>query len=140
MIIIKEDKVLLSYTETEDFYFFIGGKVEFGETLKEAAIREVAEECSGANFTFKKILYIRDFILPEADEHSVEFYILGDIDKFAEIEGVKDEEFQGKHWQTWVPLDKLSEINLKPKTLVPKLLEDYTTNFQDGTKYLGIIG
>jgi len=137
LIIIKEGKVLLTYTKTEDFYFFIGGKVEFGETLKEAAEREVAEECNGAKFTFGKILYIRDFIKPEIDEHSVEFYILGDVDKFEEIEGVKDADFQEKHWQTWVLLKKLPEINLKPKTLIPVLLEDYQKNYQNGIKYLG---
>jgi ADP-ribose pyrophosphatase YjhB (NUDIX family) len=65
LIIIKEGKILLSFTETEDFYFYIGGKVGFGETLKEVAVREVAEECGGAAFTFKKILYIRDYIKPE---------------------------------------------------------------------------
>ena len=139
LIIIKEGKILLSYTETEDFYFYIGGKVEFGETLEEAAIREVAEECAGARFTFKKILYIRDYIKPETDGHNVEFYILGDIDKFAEIEGLKDEEFKGKHWQTWVDLEKLEKINILPNSLTPILLSDYRNNFKEGTKYLGKI-
>jgi ADP-ribose pyrophosphatase YjhB (NUDIX family) len=139
LVIIKEGKILLSYTQTEDFYFYIGGKVEFGETLQEAAVREVAEECGGAVFTFKKILYIRDFILPEGSEHSVEFYILGDIDKFVEIEGLKDEEFGGKHWQTWVPLDKLAETNVLPGSLTSMLLADYQKNFEQETRYLGKI-
>jgi ADP-ribose pyrophosphatase YjhB (NUDIX family) len=139
LIIIKEGKILLSYNETEDFYFYIGGKVELGETLEEAAVREVVEECGGAVFTFKKILYIRDYIKPETDGHNVEFYILGDIDKFAEIEGLKDEEFDGKHWQTWVPLEKLTETNVLPGSLTPMLLADYQHNFEQGTQYLGKI-
>ena len=138
LIIIKNNKILLSYTKDEDFYFYIGGKIEFGETIKDACIREVQEECK-ANFTFKKILYIRDFILPEIDEHSIEFFILGEVDKFEEIEGIKDKEFEGKHWQTWVDINKLSEINIKPKNLTSKILESYKNGFTSDTEYVGII-
>ena len=138
LIITKNDKILLSYTKDEDFYFYIGGKVEFGETLKEACTREVQEECK-ANFTFKKILYIRDFVLPEIDEHSVEFFILGQVDKFEEIEGIKDEEFDGRHWQTWVDINKLSKINIKPKSLTKKILENYKNGFSGETEYVGVI-
>lgn len=90
LVIIKNHKILLSWNSDGQYYFYIGGKVEFGETLKEACAREIEEECDGAKFTFQKILYVRDFVLPEEDEHSVEFYILGEIDKFAEIDGIKD--------------------------------------------------
>lgn len=138
LVIIKNNKILLSYTKDEDFYFYIGGKVEFGETLKEACRREVLEECK-ANFEFKKILYVRDFILPEIDEHSVEFYILGNVNKFEEIEGIKDEEFNGRHWQTWVDLDKLSKINIKPKLLTEKIIKNYREGFTNGTEYVGVI-
>lgn len=138
LIIIKNDKILLSYTKDEDFYFYIGGKIEFGETIKEACIREVQEECK-ADFTFKKILYIRDFILPEIDEHSIEFFILGEVDKFEEIEGIKDEEFDGRHWQTWVDINKLSKINIKPKTLTEKMLVNYKSGFSNDTEYVGVI-
>ena len=138
LIIIKNNKILLSYTKDEDFYFYIGGKIEFGETIKEACIREVQEECK-ANFTFKKILYIRDFILPEIDEHSIEFFILGEVDKFEEIERIKDEEFDGRHWQTWVDINKLSEINIKPKTLTEKILANYKNGFSKDTEYVEVI-
>ena len=138
LIIIKNDKILLSYTKDEDFYFYIGGKIEFGETIKDACIREVQEECK-ANFTFKKIIYIRDFILPEIDEHSIEFFILGEVDKFEEIEGIKDEEFDGRHWQTWVDINKLSGINIKPKTLTEKILANYKNGFSNDTEYVGVI-
>jgi len=138
LIIIKNNKILLSYTKDEDFYFYIGGKIEFGETIKDACIREVQEECK-ANFTFKKILYIRDFILPEIDEHSIEFFILGEVDKFEEIERIKDEEFDGRHWQTWVDINKLSEINIKPKTLTEKILANYKNGFSKDTEYVEVI-
>lgn len=135
LIIIKQGKILLSYTNDEKFYFYIGGKVEYGETIKQACLREVEEECS-AKFIFKKILYIRDFIKPEQNEHSLELYILGDIDKFEEIEGIKDKEFGGNHWQTWVDLNKLSQLDIRPKNLTNQLIADYQNGFLGETKYL----
>lgn len=138
LIIIKNGKILMSYVKDEDFYFFIGGKMEFGETLEETCKREVMEECK-ANFTFKKIVYVRDYIKPEEDEHSLELFILGDIDKFEEVEGLVDEEGKGNHYQTWIPLDKLGDFNIKPKGLIKKLLKDYKTGFKNGIGYIAEI-
>lgn len=138
LIIIKNGKILMSYVRDKDFYFFIGGKMEFGETLENTCKREVKEEC-GANFTFKKILYVSDYIKPEENEHSLQIFILGDIDKFKEIEGFPDEETNGNHCQTWLELSQLENYNIKPKSLVKRLLEDYKTNFTGGTNYIGEI-
>ena len=138
LIIIKKRKILMSYVKDENFYFFIGGKMEYGETIKEACIREVQEECK-ANFKFEKILYIRDYIKPKINDHSLELYIKGDIDKFNEVEGVLDEEFNGNHWQTWVELKKLKDLDVRPKQLVPTLLKDYKNDFKDSISYLGEI-
>ena len=135
LIIIKQGKVLLSYTNDEKFYFYIGGTVEYGETIKQACLREVEEECN-AKFSFKKILYVRDYIKPEENEHSLELYILGDIDKFEEIEGIKDKEFNGSHWQTWVGLNKLPKLDIRPKNLTNQLIADYQNGFLGETKYL----
>lgn len=56
-----------------------------------------------------------------------------------EIEGIKDEEFDGRHWQTWVDVNKLSEINIKPKTLTEKILASYKNGFSNDTEYVGVI-
>lgn len=139
LVIIKNNKLLLTYTKDGDFYFYIGGKMEFGETLAQTCIREVKEECGeNVNFTFKKILYIRDYIQPEGNEHSIEFYILGDIDKFEEVEGVIDQEYSKTHHQTWVDMNNLPD-NIFPKSLTKKLLSDYKANFPNSGEYLGEI-
>lgn len=138
LIIIKKGKILLSYIEDEKYYFYIGGKIEYGETVIQACQREIEEECGGAKFTFKKILYIRDFIKPKQNEHSLELYILGNIDKFEEIEKIRDKEHPN-HYQTWIDLNKLTRIDIRPKHLVSQLIADYQKDFPDGTKYLGEI-
>jgi len=137
LIVIKNEKILLSFVKDENFHFFIGGRMEFGETLLQACVREVAEECSGAKFNFQKILYVRDYIKLEKNEHSMELYVLGDIDKFDELEGLKDPEFGDNHWQTWVDLSKLEGLDVRPKKLVKLIIEDYKSDFSGETKYLG---
>ena len=89
-------------------------------------------------FTYKKILYIRDFILKEHNEHSLELYILGDINKFSGIEGRPDPEFNGKKWPVWLDMDNLPD-NLRPHTLSMKTVEDYKKGFPNEGEYVGNI-
>lgn len=133
LIILRKNKILLSYAGKENFYFFPGGKVEFKETLEKAAVREVKEECNG-EFTFVKPLYIRDFF-GELNVHNLEIYILGKINKFQKI---KDEEHPD-HRQVWKKLEELSKFDVRPKQLVPILIKDYNSAFPFSAQYLGEI-
>jgi len=139
LIIIKNEKILLMYDSIENFYFYVGGEMEFGETLAECCTREVHEECGlDIEFKFKKILYVRDFIMKEHNEHSLEMFVLGNLNKTDELEGKKDAEFDGKKWLTWVDINHLPE-NLYPKTLSSKLLTDYKAKFPNSGEYVGAI-
>lgn len=133
LVIIRKNKILLSYAGKENFYFFPGGKVEFRETLKKAAAREIKEECN-AEFTFIKPLYIRDFF-GEFNVHNLEIYILGKIDK---LQKVKDKEHPD-HQQVWKKLKELSGIDVRPRQLVPILIKDYNSGFFSPAQYLGEI-
>lgn len=139
LIIIKNYKILLSYVKSDNFYFYIGGKMEWGETVENACIREVKEECD-ADFKFGKILYVRDYIKPEQEEHSIELYVLGDINKTEVVEGFIDKELDnGDHWQTWVDLKNLKKLDVRPKGIVDQILKDYKDGFKQGAIYLGEI-
>lgn len=139
LICIQDEKILLMYDSEKDFYFYIGGKLEFGETVLEGAAREILEECGNdASFVFNKILYIRDFIYPEDNEHSVELFILGDVQTTSNLEGLKDPEFDGKKWLTWKNIYDLPE-NLLPQKLTSKLVADYKSNFPNQGEYIGKI-
>jgi len=39
LVIIKNGKILLSWNNEDKYYFYIGGKLEFGETLEDACER-----------------------------------------------------------------------------------------------------
>jgi ADP-ribose pyrophosphatase YjhB (NUDIX family) len=137
LIVIKNNKILVQYRQKHDFYHYFGGHLEYGETILEGCLRETAEECDGAIFDFKKVLYIRDFLMPEDNEHSVELFILGDIDKFEEIEHLLDPEHpDGSVWCTWLDINNLP-INLLPKELTQKLITDYKNNFSNTGEYVG---
>lgn len=136
MVIINNGKLLTQYRQDKDYYFYVGGHLEYGETVLEGAKREIAEECLGSDFKFKKILYIRDFIIPKKDEHSVELFILGEIDKFEKLEHYFDPEHPDKDvWCTWLDINNLPD-NLFPHPLSKKLLEDYKNNFPNQGEYI----
>lgn len=139
LICIQDEKVLLMYDSEKDFYFYIGGKLEYGESVMEGAKREINEECGeDVSFEFGKILYIRDFISPEESEHSLELFILGKIKTNKNLEGLKDPEFDGKKWLTWKSIYQLPE-NLLPKKLTKKLINDYEQDFPTQGEYIGSI-
>lgn len=137
LAIIKNEKLLTHYNSEKDFYYYIGGKLDFGETLKEGWEREIKEELGeSTKFIFNKVLYIRDYIDKEIDEHSVEIFILGDINKLDEVEGLKDPQHGGKTWFTWLDINNLPD-NLYPKPLSKKILEDYKNAFPNQGEYIG---
>ncbi|HPT66081.1 MAG TPA: NUDIX domain-containing protein [Candidatus Woesebacteria bacterium] len=138
LVVIKNEKVLVQYRQKHDYYHYFGGHLEYGETILEGCIRETVEECNGAKFEFKKILYIRDFLFPEKEnEHSVELFILGDIDKFEELEHWLDPQHpDGDVWCTWLDINNLPD-NLFPHALSKKLLEDYKAGFPREGEYVG---
>ena len=43
-IIMKDNKFLMTGNKREDYLYSVGGRIKFGETAKEAVIREVFEE------------------------------------------------------------------------------------------------
>lgn len=138
LIIIKNGKLLVEHNSKKDFCFYVGGHLEYGETILEGCKREIAEECGeGTNFRFEKILYIRDFFDPENGEQNVELFILGDIDKFEGLEHHLDPQHpEGHMWLTWLDMKNLPD-NLLPKSLTNKLVEDYKKDFPNAGEYVG---
>jgi len=73
LIIIKNGKILTEYNAKKDFCFYIGGHLEYGETILEGCKREIEEECGeGTEFKLEKVLYIRDFFDSDNGEQNVE--------------------------------------------------------------------
>ena len=112
----------------------------WGETIVEGCKREIKEEMGDdVEFEFKKILYIREFLEKDKGKHSLEFFVLGEVNKDEELEGRIDPEHENGLWgSTWLDLNNLPE-NLYPKKLAKKIAEDYKNNFPNQGEYVGVI-
>lgn len=133
-----QNDLLLMHDSKSNIYFYPGGKVEFGETVKAAAEREAREECDD-EFIFDKILYIRDFFGGDQEqEHSLELFILGKL-KNNRIDNSKDPSRRRKFQSlSWFNLDNLPE-NLYPQNLSKKLADDFKAGFPREGEYVGVI-
>lgn len=136
LVVFQGKKVLLMHDSSVGFYYYPGGHVEFGETIKQAAERECLEECNN-KFIFQKILYIRDYFDKAKNEHALELFILGKL-KNGQADNSQDPSGRKTQKLEWVDINKLPK-NLFPKTLSKKLLEDFKKGFPNQGEYMGIM-
>lgn len=99
-IFLKDDKLLLVKPTRRPTYQMVGGKVEEGETIKEAAIRECHEELGkNAIFDESKFTFLMDFdeIASSDNKTKIHFYL---FIYYGNIEGKLEEsdEISGFIW------------------------------------------
>lgn len=136
LLIFNGNRVLLMHDSSLGFYFYPGGHVEFGETIKQAAEREAKEECND-QFVFKNILYIRDYFDNKKDEHALELYVLGKL-RNNRADNSKDPSGRKTQSLEWFDINNLP-LNLFPKTLSRKLRKDFRDGFTKQGEYMGVI-
>jgi len=125
-LIVKEDKILLTYETNTDVYMSPGGGLEENETLEECCIREVCEE-SGY-----KIKVIEPFI--KINEYSFETLYISNY-FICEIIGnceqhLTDIEVEHGAKPEWVKLDTALEVfgeySSKREDVMSLYLREYT--------------
>jgi len=80
IILKKENKILLIKEILEDFkehWIFPGGGVDFGETIEDAAKREIKEEIN-LDVKIKDFLGFKEIIRPQFDYHTVIFFFIAE--------------------------------------------------------------
>lgn len=117
-----------------------GGHMEWGENVVEGCQREIREELGeDVEFDFKKVLYIREYFEKDKDRQNLELFILGNVNKFEELEGKLDPEHEdGSLWTTWLDLSNLPE-NIFPQLLAKRIVEEYKKDFPTQGEYVGVI-
>ena len=123
-VIIRDGKLLVIIKRDQDGPYAVlpGGGQEWGETLPDALARECQEEI-GAEVKVRKLLFIREyrsdrheFAETSPDVHQVEFYFKCKVSKHYEpTQGHLPD--NGQVEVRWVPLDKLDDIHLYPRTI-----------------------
>lgn len=130
-IIIHNGKILLQKPENDD-YAIPGGHVAIGETTEECLKREFLEEINSP-IDIKRLYAVGEIFFPWGKKpcHQISLYYLAEISDETSIpmDGVFKgiDEIQNKKYNMefcWVPLDKLKDIVMYPKELVPYLIKD----------------
>lgn len=118
--------------ERSPYYTFPGGRVEYGETLEEAAIREVKEE-TGLDVELEGIFSISEAFFTEIEHHTIFFTFTGKI-VGGELVITYPDEIEEIIWmdpslaenRIHIPNELKGLINRK--STVPYLLRGYVAN------------
>ena len=96
-----------------------GGRLEFGESLREAALREFTEE-TGLTAEIIDLLDVSEVLLPERPWHSVTIAFLGRVTGGS----LRDEvhPLYGSKMPEWFSLEELSDTPYHPPHIVRKAL------------------
>lgn len=136
VIVLHNRSVLLTRNEDAhgNFYLLPGGGQRFGETLTDAAAREVREE-TGYDVRVGRLRFVRDYIgsshefaLEDGDVHQVEFIFLAELHPGQEARDCSDGPAAPDAWQTgceWVSVEQLPGIIASGESRIyPSVLAD----------------
>ncbi len=133
IVVTEEQKILLvRHRKGNRLYWVLpGGRLEYGETFHECAVRELKEE-TGLDIEIEKFLFLSEAIAPDRSRHIVNIYLKGRI-----TGGI----MQIGNEPVLAGVDLLPLADLERLTLFPpigrKILELVPTGFSGGIQYLG---
>lgn len=114
-VIINKDKLLLVGIVSNDYFCLPGGKLEYGEDVKECLERELIEEL-GVKPDIGNLLYVNTFI-DRNDNHNLDFIfeVLNGAD-YLNLDGIERTHAFELDKINWVSRDE--NINFLPKTII----------------------
>ncbi|TCJ16059.1 NUDIX hydrolase [Rubrobacter taiwanensis] len=139
-VVEKDGRVLLvrhAKPGLEPYWVLPGGRLEPRETIPECAEREVREE-AGLEGRFLEVLYVSEFI--REGRHTVDITVrLAAGPGEARLGGDPEDTGQQPTLQEvrWFAREELAEINLLPRTIKLRILEDVLDGGGGGGVYLG---
>lgn len=142
-LMLKGNRVLLvkNIIDNREVWFLPGGSVDWGETLKEAILRESKEEL-GININVKNMIAITDSISPNKDFHSVDiiFFVEPEGDPVAKGECGGEKEITSNLYgigSEWIDINQVKNIEAYPKKFLTDYLPQIYKNMGKSGVYLG---
>jgi ADP-ribose pyrophosphatase YjhB (NUDIX family) len=124
-VLLADGRILLvnHVKHGRSYWVLPGGHVNFGETLEQALVREMKEECD-LDVTVGPLLIVHDYI--NADNHVVNNTFRIEA-KSADFHVRPEGSLKGARW---VPLEELDRIDLKPSIadVLRKIVNSPPTN------------
>ena len=133
MVLSDDEKILLvrHRKDTRQYWVLPGGRLEYGETFQECAVRELKEE-TGLDIAVDKLIFISEAIAPDRSRHIVNVYltahVTGGVMKLGNEPVLAGVDF--------VPLSELEKVTLYPP-VGKQILENLSGNFSKAIQYLG---
>ncbi|MGG0290610.1 NUDIX hydrolase [Bacillus pacificus] len=116
-------KVLVQCDENESFYRFPGGSIEFGETAKEAIIRELMEEYD-LKIDVQELAVVNEQIFEWNNEKGHHFTLI----HWGTVEEIITNEIRHKEYEDiiliWKNIEELKEKPTYPEGIVSYLEEN----------------
>lgn len=136
VIIVDENKKILLVRHRKgnrSYWVLPGGRLEYGETFNECAIRELKEE-TGLDIQPDRIVFLSEAIAPDRSRHIVNIYITGKV-----VGG----SMQLGNEPVLAGVDFFALSELERLTLFPpigkNIINSIANGFPDDIKYLGNI-
>ena len=111
-VCVIDGKVLLCYPKDRSYAYLPGGHIEFGETGREALVREMKEE-TGLEATAGGLLGVVESQFVQKGERHCEINLIYEM----KVEKLKVEKLKSmEDWICfdWVSCDKINDVNLLP--------------------------
>lgn len=103
LVDLKTKKIALVYREKQKDFSFPKGHLDEGESIKECALRETAEETKRESEIVEQIEpYVEKYITPRGEKCACYMYVA--LDK-----GKSDNSSEDTHKTIWVPFDQVEE-------------------------------
>ncbi|GGE23788.1 NUDIX hydrolase [Streptococcus himalayensis] len=132
-LIMRGNRLFLSYRKETETYYTIGGAIEVGESTEEAVSREVKEEL-GIDVTVKQLAFIVENEFTVLDNrkplhfHNIEFHYI------VEFSGEMPSHMIEEKWAYpcyWIDVDNLVNVNV-----VPSFLKNHLPNWSGTMEHI----
>lgn len=122
-VILSDGKLLTVYNEQGNYYYLLGGKVQFGEAAETAIVREMQEELGVTPKIVRPLWLNQSFFTETVNQfryHELSIYFLLDVsdtDLPTRGETFTVQEGQKTHRLEWLSYDRLQNVTLHPAFL-----------------------